>query len=107
MECTGKKANLNYGKFRQLIDHLFDTEGTKGIFVINPQKNLHPKDRDYTIAFADNVVKRAKQLEICLVTVPHLYRVFLDIKSEDEKVKIRESLKKCVGLWDYPVDDWK
>ncbi len=107
LECTGSKAILKKDKFIQLTDRMNRREKTKGIFIINPWKNKHPKDRDLEKAFTEYVVLRAKQLDICLVTVPHLYRVFLDIESEDEKVKIRESLRNCKGMWDYPAGDWK
>ncbi len=106
IECSGSVGYFNIDKLRQLIDYLIseEEEKPKGIFIGNPLKNKHPKDRD--LAFTDNVEKRATQLGICLVTVPHLYRVFLEIESEDDKTRVRESLLNCVGLWQYPASDW-
>ncbi len=106
VECTGGKAYFKIGKLRQLIDYLLSPEGSKGIFVGNPWKDIHPKDRDLSKAFTDNVVKRAEELGICLVTVPHLYRVYLENQPESKRRAVRKSLKKCKGLWQYPTSDW-
>lgn len=109
IECTGGSGYFNIDKLRQLIDYLItdDEEKPKGIFIGNPWKNIHPKKRDLSKAFTENVVKRATQLEICLVTVPHLYRAYLACKTDENKEKLRESLKNCVGIWQYPVNEWE
>ncbi len=108
IECTGKKGSLGKTKFRQVLEYLIDDrEKIRGIFILNPWYHIHPNDRDLSKAYEDSVVKMAEQLKICLVTVPHLYKVFLSCKSEDDKLRIRESLKMCVGLWDYHVDNWR
>ena len=47
-----------------------------------------------------------RRLKVGLATVPHLYRVCLDIQSDDEKAKVRASLQNSEGLWQYPASDW-
>ncbi|MFW9890038.1 MAG: hypothetical protein ACFFER_17785, partial [Candidatus Thorarchaeota archaeon] len=70
-------------------------------------KEKHPKDRDPSKAFTDSAIARAEKLEICLVTVPDLYGARLMVQSENEKAKVRESLKNCKGLWRYHTVDWE
>ncbi|MHA1638115.1 MAG: hypothetical protein ACTSUO_04155 [Candidatus Thorarchaeota archaeon] len=108
VECTGSTGNFGISKFRQLVDYIIDTDDTKGIFIGNPWMDKHPNERNLSEAFTEKVRKRAEQLQIALVTVPHLYRIFLEKQSDDDKTQIRKSLMNCVGLWNYPISnpDW-
>lgn len=107
VECTGSNGYFSIDKLRQLIDYLIsDGDRPKGIFIGNPWKRLHPKERDLSEAFTENVVTRANQLEICLVTVPHLFRAYLDCETDEDRKQLRDSLKTCSGIWQYPVSDW-
>lgn len=106
VECTGSIGYFNIDKLRQLLEYMATEGDAKGIFIGNPWKNKHPKNRDLHKAFTDRVVEKARKLGVCLVTVPHLYRVCLDIQSNDEKGRVRESLYDCEGLWQYPANDW-
>lgn len=106
VECSGRRGNFSIHKLRQLIDYLIDKEGSKGIFIGNPWRDLHPKDRDLSNAFTDGAKRRAESLGICLVTVPDLYRAYLDSHIDGERTAIRESLKNCNGLWQCRTSDW-
>jgi hypothetical protein len=107
VECSGSTSSFNIDKLRQLLDYL-TTEGVNhGMLVGNPWRKKHPKERDLSNAFSKKVLEKANQFGICLVTVPHLLRVYLDNQSESEKEAVRESLKTCKGLWEYPADIWK
>lgn len=106
IECTGSIGYFNIDKVRQLLEYIAIEEEAKGIFIGNPWKDKHPKNRDLHEAFTDRAIERARRLGVCLVTVPHLYRVCLDNQSDDEKARVRASLQNCEGLWQYPASDW-
>lgn len=105
VECSGSVKHIQIDKLRQLMDYAFD-EGIKGIIIGNPWRLKHPNSRELSKAFTEPVVRRAEVMNIGLVTVPHLYRVFLDSDTAAKKKKVRDSLKRCVGLWKYPAKDW-
>ncbi len=105
VECAGSKGYFKIEKVRQLIEYVA-VEGVKGIFIGNPWKDIHPKERNLSKAFTDQVIKRATALNIGLITVPHLYRVCLDIKKEDEKDAVRDTIENCIGIWEYPSSLW-
>lgn len=104
VECSGSVKHIKIDKLRQLMDYAIE-QGVKGIIIGNPWREKHPNSREISEAFTEPVVRRAEAQDICLVTVPHLYRVCLDIHA-DEKKKVRDSLKGCKGLWQYPAKDW-
>ncbi|MFX1563879.1 MAG: hypothetical protein ACFFDP_11310 [Promethearchaeota archaeon] len=105
VECSGQTGYFNIDKVRQLIDYIAE-EGGKGIFVGNPWRNKPPRERDLPKAFTDKVIERANVLDICLITVPHLFRVCLDVTRKTDKRKVRSSIKSCKGLWSFPSSEW-
>lgn len=102
VECAGAEGFFKIEKLRQLMQYILE-QNKKGIFIGNPWRKVHPDERNLSEAFSEECIDAAVRLQICLVSVPLLYRAHLECTSDDDKARLRESLKKCVDLWDYPL----
>lgn len=105
VECSGSKGFFNIDKLRQLIEYTA-VEGVKGVFVGNSERDKHPRDRKLSQAFSEKALERAETLGLCLITVPDLFGVCLDISTESEKKSVRESIKVCKGQWQFGSHTW-
>jgi hypothetical protein len=106
MEVKGVSKSISLTHLRQLNDYLLkyqeDTgKECKGILLGNAWRNMPPSMRDTqeTPIFPDNVVKRAEQWGISLVSSLTLFHVVLRVlRKEAEAKDILASITTAVGL---------
>lgn len=95
IECSGSNGYFNIEDLDQLIRYITRT-WKKGIFVGNAFKQIEPKKRKVEKAFTDEVKKTANKLDICLITVPQLFKLYLDIRKNPElKASYCKKIMKC------------
>jgi len=89
VEVKGVSKSVSLSHLRQLNDYLLkyqeDTgKEIKGILFANTWRNLPPEQRtsEDTPEFPDNVVKRAKQWDISLVSSRAFFEVFLQVLKD-------------------------
>ncbi|OHA58823.1 MAG: hypothetical protein A2571_00355 [Candidatus Vogelbacteria bacterium RIFOXYD1_FULL_44_32] len=104
IEIRGKnKEGLNGTDLNQLIARIPDTPTsepylTQGIFIINHYKDAKPNERPK--AFEDNLIKKARSCDICLVTAVDIFEL---VNAKMNGVSM-EGLKECmfntIGVFD-------
>jgi hypothetical protein len=111
VEAKGVSKSIALTHLRQLIDYMLKydeatNEKTKGILLGNPWKNKPLADRNLggTPNFPDNVIQRAMDMNIALVSSVDFFKVFCEFL--EEKVSGDDILKKITsgtGLVDFSI----
>jgi len=103
-EIRGKDTkNLNEADLAQLIKRIADREKgkiykTRGVFVINHQRNLKPSERGEVCN--SNIVKQAEFFNICIISTIEIFNL-INRTLNGKKIDIIEKLLNTSGLFNY------
>ncbi|MBU2539803.1 hypothetical protein KJ786_01415 [Patescibacteria group bacterium] len=104
-EIRGKETkNLNESDLAQLIKRIADRKKsekykTRGVFVINHQRNSKPSERGDVCDY--NIIKQANFFNICILSTIEIFNL-VNRTLRGEKIDIKEKLFNTSGLFDFP-----
>ena len=112
LEVKGVSKSITLGHLRQLNDYLLKYEEDtgrecKGILFGNAWRNLPPNQRGTKDKpeFPDNVIKRATQWQICLVSSTSFFAAFSDHLGDTSRAKtILKCLTSADGVASFAVE---
>lgn len=103
-EIRGKDTKgLNETDLAQLIKRIADRETgekykTRGVFIINHQRNLKPEGRGEVCNV--NITKKAESFNICILSTMEIFNL-INKSFAGEKINIKEKLFNTLGLFNF------